>query len=121
MTAESLGAETMSKETVKHHILKAVRRALEQDIVNQLHSEDGVSTIHLIIRLLDFLGEDAIVSPASLAGRSGLPGELLDELNALVARPSNAPLNTTDLAAIGNALSSVLERADRSSNHQPEA
>lgn len=120
MTDPFAGAESMPKAAVRQHILTAIRHTLERDLIGAVQSEDAVATIHLVIRLLDFLGEDPDRAPPSLAGRTGLPFQFVTELNALVGQP-NREVREDDLASIGLALTKLLRRADRSSSTQLEA
>lgn len=113
-------AETLSKAEVRLHLLQAVRQVLAREVLPELHSESTTATVHLVLRLLDFLGEDAFATVPSLAARSGLPQNLADELAAL-SGDSSAGLRSTDLHGIAAALAQLLVRVDRASTQQPEA
>lgn len=115
-----LRAEQISPAGVRAKVLEAVRAALAADLLPTLTDDNGSATVHLVLRLLDFLGEEAYVGAPSLAGRSGLPQALADELGVLVGERSDT-MPGNDIEAIGAALARVSARTHRGSAGQPEA
>lgn len=113
-------AEQMSTVQMRLQLLQGMRAALIHELLPVVSDENTAATLHLILRLLDKLGEDAFADTPSLAGRSGLPQALADELGALLARTPGS-LAGSDLSAIGDALAQVLARTDRASPDQAEA
>ncbi|SCW78179.1 Predicted kinase, aminoglycoside phosphotransferase (APT) family [Sphingobium faniae] len=98
-------------------ILVAVRNALASLVIPKLTEEQDVVTGHLLVRLLDYVEEQHRDAQLSLAGRNGLPSDLLDELASLTGVGA---LQAQDLAGIADALARLTatpgtsdERVDR--------
>lgn len=115
-----LRAEQISSTGMRASVLEAVRGVLADDVLPALADENAAATVHLVLRLLDYLGEEAHAEGPSLAGRSGLPQVLANELAGLLgSEPGTLPGD--DLVAISEALARVSACTRRGSVEQPEA
>ncbi|MGE4431549.1 MAG: phosphotransferase family protein [Sphingobium sp.] len=101
--APPASAENFDRVAMRQSILIAVRDAMVRDVIPKLSEEQDVVTGHLLVRLLDYVEEqDRAVQP-SLAGRDGLPPELIRDLSDL----SGEPLEAGNLPGIADALARV--------------
>jgi aminoglycoside phosphotransferase (APT) family kinase protein len=95
-------AESFDAIAIRQSILVAVRHALARDIIPKLSGEQDVVTGHLLVRLLDYVEEQGRAIQPSLAGRDGLPLELIGDLSELSGQRLDG-----DMRGIADALARV--------------